>query len=92
MSGRCRIVTLPDGSQVRVQGGDGELDLEYLAALRDAVRADEAKRCHAVGPHVMPEIAQRIHGRETYWCGEYRGHEGPHRWPEGGDRFVWDAS
>lgn len=85
----CRYVTLPDGTVVRVQG---DADPEYLAALRDMVRAEEAKRCHAIGPHEMPEIAKRIHGRETYWCGEYRDHDGPHRWPAGGDRFVWEDS
>lgn len=82
----CEIVHLADGSQVRVQGHLPTKEIEALAA---AVRADEDKRCHAPSDLPMPEIAQRIHGRETYWCGLYRGHEGKHRWPESGRVAEW---
>lgn len=71
----CRIVTLSDGTQVRVRG---EIDTDHLEALAAKVKAQQESECHHEGPHEMPEIAQRIHGRRTYWCGLPRGHEGPH--------------
>ncbi|HET7327158.1 MAG TPA: hypothetical protein VFJ14_07700 [Nocardioidaceae bacterium] len=86
MSDRCRIVTTPDGTKVRVQG---DADPAALQSILDAVRADEARRCHAISAVPMPQIAQRIHGRETYWCGLYRDHDGPHRWPEDGHCAEW---
>ena len=73
----CEVRTLADGSQVRVNGSIDQARLEELAAK---VRKHQESRCHHVGPHEMPEIAQKIHGRRTYWCDEDRGHEGPHRW------------
>lgn len=89
-SGRlCQIVTLADGTQIRVNGARGAPDLDLLQELADAVKAAEASRCHTAGPYPMPEIAQKIHGRKTYWCGRERGHDGPHRWPEDGTRWVW---
>ncbi|WP_161965092.1 hypothetical protein [Ornithinimicrobium cerasi] len=76
--------TLADGSTVRVNGSIDQDRLEELAAK---VRAHVDSRCHDVGPHEMPQIAQSIHGRRTYWCDEDRGHEGPHRWAG----FEWTA-
>lgn len=77
----CETRRASDGTLVRVQGALAQEDLDRLAA---AVKTYEDTRCHALSDVPMPEIAQRIHGRETYWCGREQGHEPPHRWPAEG--------
>jgi len=85
---RCEVVTLADGTQVRTQG---HLPTDLVEALAAAMRADQARRCHVPSAVPMPEIAQRIHGRETYQCGLYRGHDGKHRWPDQGTAITeWE--
>lgn len=74
---KCKIMTLTDGTRVRV---NGDIEPDLLQQLADKVKAHEASRCHNEGPYAIPEIAQRIHGRRTYRCDEERGHDGPHRW------------
>jgi hypothetical protein len=76
---RCEIRHTSDGQPVRVQG---DIDQKLLDQLATAVRKREENACHALSDVPMPEIAQRIHGRETYWCGREKGHEPPHQHPD----------
>lgn len=85
----CHIRTASDGTRVRVNGGD--IDQQTLDDLTEKVKAYIASRCKHASPYPMPEIAQRIHGRETYTCGREDGHTGGHRWPDKPDsRWKWD--
>lgn len=79
----CHIEHASDGTPVRVQGS---IDPDLLDLLTAQVRDYVDSRCHDVGPHLMPEMAQRIHGRATYWCDKERGHEGAHKWAD----LEWD--
>ena len=72
----CHIVQTSRGP-VRV---NGSIDPETLEVLAQQVAAMKARECGHVGPIPMPEIAQRMHGRETYLCGLDKGHDGPHEW------------
>lgn len=81
----CEIRTASDGTKVRV---NGDIDQATLDRLTAQVRAHVASRCNAPSAFVMPEIAQKIHGRETYRCGREVGHPGPHAW---GDR-RWEGT
>lgn len=85
----CTVVTLKDGTQVRVQG---DIDRDHLEALAATVREMQAKRCKAISDVPMPAIAQRVHKRENYQCGLDRGHFGPHCWPEDGRLAKWTDS
>lgn len=75
----CELRTTSDGTPVRVQG---DIEQPLLDQLADAVRKHYDSRCHALSDVPMPELAQKLHGRETYWCDRDEGHEPPHRWPE----------
>jgi hypothetical protein len=73
----CHVVHASDGTPVRVQGS---IDQGSLDALLASVRAELASMCKHEGPHEMPDLAQKIHGRRTYWCGLPGGHDGLHEW------------
>lgn len=73
---RCRLVQTSRGL-VRVNGPIGP---EQVEALAQVVAEIVARECGHVGPVLMPAIAQRMHGRETYICGLDKGHGGPHEW------------
>jgi len=75
--GGCHVTHASDGTPIRVQGS---IDQPALDALAAAVKAYQASRCKHEGPHQMPEIAQKIHGRRGYVCELDAGHEGLHRW------------
>lgn len=86
----CHLVELADGTRVRVRGPKpGPEEIAALQEVADELQAHWATLCHDLSPFPMPEVAQRAHGRETYWCGRTAGHEPPHRWPADGTRFVW---
>lgn len=77
----CVQRTASDGTPVRVQG---DIEQPLLDQLTAAVKAHWESRCHALSDVPMPDIAQRLHDRETYWCDRDQGHEPPHRWPASG--------
>lgn len=92
MSGerRCEIRTTSDGTKVRV---NGQISDERLDEITARVRAYVDSRCAAASPFVMPAIAQRIHGHETYTCGREEGHDGEHCWPDKPDaKWRWDTT
>jgi hypothetical protein len=84
--------TTSNGTPVRVQG---QISQERLDELEAWVRRYADSRCAAESDEPMPEIAQRMHGREHYACGRDKGHDGPHRWPDRGDGKAiveWDEA
>jgi len=83
MSG-CEYRTASDGTIVRVRG---DITQEALDALTAQVKAINDRMCKHEGPHVMPEIAQRIHGRKHYMCGLDAGHDGDCRW----SHWTWPS-
>lgn len=78
----CEVRYTTKGKPVRVSGS---ISQEALDQMGDAAEKLLADMCKALSDVPMPAIAQRIHGRETYWCGRPSGHDGLHRWPWPGD-------
>lgn len=74
----CQVRRASDGAVVRVQGDLPQEVIDYLGAK---VKALLDGMCKALSDVPMPAAAQRMHDRETYWCGLPSGHDGPHRWP-----------
>ena len=67
--------------RVRVaKGADDEEVTRVVEAAARKVAEIVERQCRHIGPHAMPEIAQRMHNRESYWCGLDKGHDGPHSW------------
>lgn len=88
----CEVRRASDGTLARVQGDIDQGSLDVMAAF---VRHLIDNMCKAVSDVPMPALAQKIHDRETYWCGRPSGHDGPHQWPAEGDRppvAEWGAS
>jgi hypothetical protein len=80
--GLCHLRRASDGTLVRVRG---DLPQETLDRLTAKVREMVDNECGDVSTIAMLEIAQRIHGRETYVCRQPRGHDGDH----GTGRNTW---
>lgn len=78
----CRIIQTSRGPvRLRVPAQMSDAQATALAeSLAGTVAAIKDRQCGHVGPHVMPEIAQKMHGQRTYECGLDKGHEGPHEW------------
>ena len=78
----CRTVDTSRGPvRVRVaKSADPEAVARFAEEMAQKARELAERRCDHIGPHPMPDIAQKFHGRETYSCGRDKGHPPPHAW------------